>query len=53
MNPMNQEISISWHDHLAAICAFSRIGKNVISHVEALRKFTQKTLDDSNQAIIY
>ena len=41
-----------WYDHLAAIFVPSVGLENVISHIEALTKFIQKALNDSNQAII-
>ena len=41
-----------WYDHLAAIFVPSVGLENVISDIKALKKFTQKTLNDSNQAII-
>lgn len=40
-----------WCDHLAAIFVPSIGLEDVISHVETLTKFTQKPLNDSNQAI--
>ena len=40
-----------WYDHLATIFVPSVELENVISHIEALVKFTQKALNDSNQAI--
>ena len=41
-----------YYDHLAAIFVPSVGLENVISDIKALKKFTQKTLNDSNQAII-
>ena len=40
-----------WCDHLAAIFVPSVGLEDVISHVETLTKFTQKPLNDSNQAV--
>lgn len=42
---------LHWYDHLAAIFVPSLGLKDVISHIETLTKFTQKPLNDSNQAI--
>ena len=39
-----------WYDHLAATFVPSVGLENVISHIEALAKFTQNTLNGSNQA---
>ena len=40
-----------WRDHSAAIFVPSLGLEDVISHIETLTKFTQKPLNDSNQAI--
>ena len=40
-----------WYDHLAAIFVPLLGLEDVISHIETLTKFTQKPLNDSNQAI--
>ena len=47
----NGEICVPLCDHLAAIFVPSIGLEDVISHVETLTKFTQKPLNDSNQAI--
>ena len=43
---------LCWYDHLTTIFLPSSRGlENVIGHIEALTKFTQQPLNDSNQAI--
>lgn len=40
-----------WYDYLAAIFIPSLGIEDIITHIEALTKFTQQALNDSNQAV--
>ena len=40
-----------WYDHLAAVFVPTVGLEDIISHIEALIEFTQRALNDSNQAI--
>ena len=51
MQALKHWSAFQWYDHLAVIL-FSSLGReDIINHIEALMKFTQQALNDSNQAI--
>lgn len=43
--------AFQWYDHLAVILFLSLGREDIINHIEALMKFTQQALNDSNEAI--
>lgn len=51
MLALKHQSAFQWYDHLAVILFPSLGREDMINHIEALTKFTQQALNDSNQII--